>query len=159
MPALLPSIGPAAGSCFSLSSITAAFVFVVPLFYTRLLSLLMDMLLLCPFPRRPWCLRADFLCNMVLTGTFNCSLVKIQYECDHGGYLYGATPDQYVGGKIPRFNVSVCSHGVGSLHSWTIICVIIDLICQVSLLGRLSPQNLPVSAILTVGMNLCCRFT
>lgn len=95
----------------------------------------------------------------VLTGTFNCSLVKIQYECDHGGYLYGATPDRYVGGKIPRFNVSVCSYGVGCLHSWTVICVIIDFICQVSRLGRLLPQNLPVSAILTVGMNLCARFT
>jgi len=61
----------------------------------------------------------------------NNNLVKIQYECDHGGYLYGATPDQYVAGKIPRFNVSVCSYGVGCFHTWTIICVIIDFICQI----------------------------
>ena len=69
--------------------------------------------------------------NIVLTGIFNYSLWKIQYECDHSGYLYGATPDQYVGGKMPQFNVSVCSYGVGCFHSWTITCVIIDFVCQV----------------------------
>lgn len=56
---------------------------------------------------------------------------KIQYECDHGGLLYGATPDKYAGGKVPSFNVSVCSYGVPCLFTWTIVCIVIDLGCQV----------------------------
>ena len=55
----------------------------------------------------------------------------IQWECDHGGYLYGATPDQYVGGVIPRFSTGICRYGVNGLYTVVVVSVIVDLGFQV----------------------------
>jgi len=52
---------------------------------------------------------------------------KIQWECDHGGYLYGANSDQYVGGVIPHFPTGICRYGVSGLYSAVVISVIVDL--------------------------------
>lgn len=56
---------------------------------------------------------------------------KIQWECDHGGYLYGATPNQYVGGVIPRFSTGICRYGVNGLYSAVVVSVIVDLGFQI----------------------------
>jgi len=53
---------------------------------------------------------------------------KIQWECDHGGYLYGANSDQYVGGVVPHFSTGICRYGVSGLYSAAVvISVIVDL--------------------------------
>ncbi|KAF8323348.1 hypothetical protein DL93DRAFT_2071034 [Clavulina sp. PMI_390] len=61
----------------------------------------------------------------------NSNKPKIQWECDHGGCLYGATADQYAGGVIPSFDVSWCKYGVSGLYTYTVIIVLLDLACQV----------------------------
>ncbi|KAF9512740.1 hypothetical protein BS47DRAFT_1032307 [Hydnum rufescens UP504] len=63
---------------------------------------------------------------------------KIQWECDHGGYLYGANSDQYVGGSDPPFSTGICRYGVSGLYSAVVISVIVDLGFQVRILAALA---------------------
>lgn len=69
---------------------------------------------------------------MIVEG--NANKPKIQYECDHGGYLYGALPSSYVNGTVPSFNTSICSYGVPTFYSVLVIVVLIDLGCQIYML-------------------------
>jgi len=71
---------------------------------------------------------------IVMIVELNSNKPKIQYECDHGGYLYGADPNNYVNGTVPSFDTKVCSYGVPSLYSLLIVIVLIDLACQLYML-------------------------
>lgn len=64
----------------------------------------------------------------------NANKPKIQYECDHGGYLYGATASSYVNGTIPSFDTKVCSYGVPCFYTLLVVIVLIDLGCQIYML-------------------------
>jgi len=56
---------------------------------------------------------------------------KLQWECDNGGYLYGAEADSYINGTIPNFTpTTVCSYGVNTFYYAVAIAVVIDLAFQ-----------------------------
>ena len=64
---------------------------------------------------------------------------KIQYECDNGGFLYGAVSSDYSNGVIPSFPTGVCRFGVGGLYTAIVIGLCIDLAFQVGVVQIYSP--------------------
>jgi hypothetical protein len=69
--------------------------------------------------------------GILMVVDFNANKPHIQYECDHGGYLYGAVASSYAGDIIPSFNVSYCGYGIPTMYTVTVVSVLVDLGFQV----------------------------
>jgi len=59
---------------------------------------------------------------------------NIQWECDNGGFLFGATSSQYDDGVIPSFPTGICRYGVTGLYTAMVISLLVDLGFQIYML-------------------------
>ncbi|KAF9503975.1 hypothetical protein BS47DRAFT_1322721 [Hydnum rufescens UP504] len=82
----------------------------------------------------------------------------IQWECDHDGQLYTGKYDS--SGKVPHFSTGVCRFGVNSLFSVVVVCLLVDVGCQLYMMflnwrfsKRLQKYGKPGSGLISNGVN------